>query len=80
MVKKKNEKSTHFFSIRKLSGIRTYLEYRSTVRCAPRIQQIVFACRHEPFTARGETQGQYARLVQVQLVFVRFQGVQNFDV
>lgn len=53
----------------------TYLEYRSAVRRAPGVQQVVFARRHEPFTARGETQGQYTRLVQMELVLVRFQGM-----
>lgn len=32
-----------------------YLEYRSAVRRTPGVQQVVFARRHEPFTARGET-------------------------
>jgi len=57
-----------------------HLEYGSAVRCAPRIKQIVFARRHKPFTTRRKAQRKHARLVQMQLVFVRFEGVQHFDV
>jgi len=57
-----------------------HLEYGSAVRCAPRIQQIVFARRNEPFTARRKAQRQHARLMQVQLILVWFESVQHFDV
>lgn len=57
-----------------------HLEYGSAVRCAPRIKQIVFARRHKPFTTCRKAQRKHAWLVQMQLVFVRFEGMQHFNV
>lgn len=54
-----------------------YLEDGGSVRSPPGIQEIVFARRDEPLARRGEFQRQHARLVQVQLVLVRFQRVEH---
>lgn len=32
-----------------------HLEYAGSVRCPPRVQQVIFAGAHEPFSCRGET-------------------------
>ena len=56
------------------------MEYAGTIRCSPRVQQVVFTRRHEPFSARREAQWKHAALVQVKLVFVGFGCVEDFNV
>ncbi|CAG9133215.1 unnamed protein product, partial [Plutella xylostella] len=56
------------------------LEYASPVGGPPRVEQVVLAGGHEPLAAGREPQRQHARLVQVQLVAVRFARVQDFYV
>jgi hypothetical protein len=63
-----------------LIPVSTHLEYAGTVGRSPCVQQVVFARRHEPLAARRESQRENAAFVQVQLVFVGFGGVQDFDV
>ena len=56
-----------------------YLEDGGSVRSSPGVQQVVFARRDEPLARGGELERQHARLVQVQLVLVRFQRVQHLN-
>ena len=58
----------------------TYLEYRRSVRRAPRVQQVVLAGGDEPLAAGRESQRQHARFVQVELIFVGIGGMQHLDV
>lgn len=57
-----------------------YLEYASTVRRPPGIQQIVFSGRNEPLSARREPQTEHATLVQMELILVRLVGVKHLHV
>lgn len=57
-----------------------YLEYASTIRRPPGIQQIVFSRRNEPLSARREPQTEHATLVQMELILVRLVGVKYLHV
>lgn len=39
-------------AVRKNQYFMAYLEYAGSVRCPPCIQEVIFACAHEPFTYR----------------------------
>lgn len=57
-----------------------YLEYGRSVWRSPCVQQIILAGRDKPLAAGGKLKAEHAALVQMQLVLLRFGGMQDLDV
>jgi len=65
---------------RRLVVVEAYLEYASTIRCSPSIEQIVLSSGNKPLSCVSKLEREHARVVEVQLVLLRAIDVENLNI